>query len=193
MIRTSYRITSIPPSNNFVWHRIHLNEQLSQPRNFEFVEGVNRIDIGHREGGVALDKLYVTQTDDIPTDLGGLSTNCGSTAKSFDSETFVNTSSSTTQKMPEGYDAPVANEVSMYPNAADVSTQITMSNPEAEINKLYVYDVSGRLIRSYEGLQLKTSADAYVLQVSNLNNGIYLLRMVASDGSVFDEKLVVRH
>ncbi|MGB6150466.1 MAG: malectin domain-containing carbohydrate-binding protein [Pricia sp.] len=187
------RWNSIPPSNDFVWHRIHLNEQLSQPRSFEFIDGVNRIDIGHREGGVGLDKLYITQTDDVPRNLGGASTNCGGTGKTFDAETFANISGNATEKLPADFNTPVANEVSMYPNAAVISTKITMSNPEAEITKLYVYDVSGRLIRSYEGLELKTDADAYVLQVSNLDSGMYLLRMVTTDGNVFDEKLVVRH
>lgn len=187
------RWNSIPPSNGFVWHRIHLNEQLSQPRSFELVQGVNRIDIGHREGGVGLDKLYVTQTDDIPIGLGGASTNCGEVNPSFDSNVIAGNSGNANKTMPSAYNDPIPNEVSMYPNAAVSSTQITMSNPEADITKLYVYDVAGRLLRSYEGLELKTSAGAYLLQVSNLENGVYLLRMVTTDGNVFDEKLLVRH
>lgn len=187
------RWNSIPPSNNFVWHRIHLNEQLSQPRSFELVEGVNRIDIGHRESGVGLDKLYVTQTNDIPTSLGGASTNCGEVSPSFDSNVIAGNSGDANKTVPAAYNDPIPNEVSMYPNAAVTSTQITMSNPEADIAKLYVYDVSGRLLRSYEGLQLKTSPGAYLLQVSNLEDGVYLLRMITTDGNVFDEKLLVRH
>ncbi len=190
---TWVRWNSIPSGNNFAWHRIHLNEQLSQPRTFEFVDGVNQIEIGHRESGAALDKLYITQSDDIPTGLGGASTNCGGAEQTFDAATVAGNSGSANKLAPSEFNAPIANQVSMFPNAADYETQITMSNPEADITKLYVYDVSGRLIRSYEGLELKTSAGAYVLQVSNLDSGVYLLRMVATDGNVFDEKLVVRH
>ncbi|MDT7827289.1 malectin domain-containing carbohydrate-binding protein [Pricia sp. S334] len=186
------RWNSIPASNAFAWHRIHLNEQLSQPRSFEFIDGVNQIEIGHRESGAALDKLFITQTDDIPTALGGTSTNCDGPQQTFDLNEVTDNSGNANKTVPEDFNAPVPNEVSMFPNSAKYETQITMSNPEADITKLYVYDVSGRLLRSYEGLELKTSPGAYLLQVSNLENGVYLLRMVASDGNVFDEKLLVR-
>ncbi|HET8735283.1 MAG TPA: malectin domain-containing carbohydrate-binding protein, partial [Pricia sp.] len=190
---TWVRWNNIPASNGFVWHRIHLNEQLSQPRSFEFVDGVNQVEIGHRESGAALDKLYITQTDDMPTGLGGTSTNCGGTGKTFDPEVIANNTANADKSLPEGFNAPIANEISMYPNAAASSTQITMSNPEADIAKLYAFDVSGRLILSYEGLELKTSPGEYLLQVANLENGVYLLRLVTTDGNAYDEKLIVRH
>ena len=187
------RWNSIPASNSFAWHRIHFNEQLSQPRSFEFVEGINQIEIGHRESGVAIDKLYITQGDNLPNGLGGASGNCDATQQSLDAAAAAENFGNANKTVSGNFTAPIANEVSMFPNAAAISTQITMSNPEADIAKIYVYDVAGRLIRSHEGLEIKSGAGAYILEVSNLDSGVYLLRITATDGNVFDEKLVVRH
>ncbi|WP_400072158.1 malectin domain-containing carbohydrate-binding protein [Zobellia russellii] len=187
------RWNSIPASNEFVWHRVHLNEQLSKPRSFELVDGINKIEIGHREDGLGLDKLFLTKTGDLPSGLGGSASNCGGSGKTIDEKVIADNIQPEAIADVVFYSEKVPNGVDLYPNPASVETKIRLQNPEVQVNRVHVHDVAGRLIAVYDGQELRTAEGEYSLNVSHLTNGMYLLRIGISDGDVFDRKLIVNH
>lgn len=68
-----------------------------------------------------------------------------------------------------------ANAVSIYPNP--VSDEFKINNPA---NKVDIYDLSGRLIKSFKGdFRENTSFD-----VSNLNHAVYYIRITSEGGSL---------
>ncbi|SIS82960.1 PKD repeat-containing protein [Zobellia uliginosa] len=187
------RWNSIPASNEFVWHRVHLNEQLSKPRSFELIEGINKIEIGHREDGLGLDKLFLTKTGDLPSGLGGTASNCGGSGKTFEEQIIAGNLEVEAIADTQFYSEKVPNAVHLFPNPAVVQTKIRLDNPEVEIAQVRIYEASGRLIGVHQGEALKTGEDEYELNVSGLTNGVYFLRIAISDGEVFDRKLIVDH
>ncbi|OWW27408.1 hypothetical protein B4Q04_07075 [Zobellia sp. OII3] len=187
------RWNSIPASNEFVWHRVHLNEQLSKPRSFELIEGINKIEIGHREDGLGLDKLFLTKTGDLPSGLGGTASNCGGSGKTFEEQIIAGNLEVEAIADTQFYSEKVPNAVHLFPNPAVVQTKIRLDNPEVEIVQVRIHEASGRLISVHLGEALKTGEDEYELNVSGLTNGVYFLRIAISDGEVFDRKLIVDH
>jgi hypothetical protein len=70
------------------------------------------------------------------------------------------------------------NRIVFYPNPA--KSQINFSS---ELKELQLFDLSGKLIRLYQN---KSST----FDVSNLNEGIYLIKALTIDNQLFDKKLI---
>jgi N-acetylmuramoyl-L-alanine amidase len=66
------------------------------------------------------------------------------------------------------------NQITIYPNPSSDLINIS-SNYNLDINKLYVYDLNGRLLKTKEGNDLNK------LNISELTNGIYLLKIVNNE------------
>ena len=70
--------------------------------------------------------------------------------------------------------------LSLFPNPVKDSFYISKT-----IDKLDIYDISGRLVKSFNG---RLSAD-YPFDISNLNSSVYLIK-VKSGQSFFSTKLI---
>lgn len=66
----------IPGNTDFSWHQIHDGEQNTVFTSFELVDGPNTLEFGHREDGAGIDKVFVTNTNEVPEGFGTLSSNC---------------------------------------------------------------------------------------------------------------------
>ncbi|AKA36093.1 PKD domain-containing protein [Flagellimonas lutaonensis] len=67
---------SIPGGTAFSWHQVWDNDNNNTVVAFDLVDGANTIDVTNREQGTGLDKLYVTDTANVPAGLGGADPNC---------------------------------------------------------------------------------------------------------------------
>ncbi len=70
----------IGTNGNFEWRRLHTNENPNNTIDLPLNEGVNTIDIAHREDGMAIDKIHLTQTTNVPANLGGNAPSCTTSA-----------------------------------------------------------------------------------------------------------------
>ena len=78
-----------------------------------------------------------------------------------------------------------------YPNPASTSTSITsIIPPQFESGLLYLFDITGRQLRSYT---LSRGINQTVIDVSKLTSGEYLCVLSAEGYNVGSCKLVVSH
>ncbi len=66
----------IGSNGTFEWRRLHTNENPANIRDLTLIDGINTIDIAHREDGMAIDKIYLTQSTNIPSGLGNRAPSC---------------------------------------------------------------------------------------------------------------------
>lgn len=74
------------------------------------------------------------------------------------------------------------NSISIFPNPAN--TSITIKDTKSEVSGIEVYDITGKKVN-----QFKSSADGNY-DVSELSNGIYLLKVYSVNGASVTKKLI---
>ncbi len=70
----------IPTSLSWQWNIVK-NSNINDTLGLYLLEGINTIDIGRRESGTKIDKIFVTGYDDLPSGEGGSPANCPETFK----------------------------------------------------------------------------------------------------------------
>ena len=73
--------------------------------------------------------------------------------------------------------------VRVYPNPTSEVINITSNK---KISSLELFDITGRKIKSLQGLGTQSSID-----VSMLTNGVYVLKVVLASGDVVEERIIV--
>lgn len=73
---------------------------------------------------------------------------------------------------------------SIYPNPS-VAGKINLYFPTAERRTVTVYDVAGRALRSYENV------DAASFELTKMNSGVYVVKVIESGSRVQTQKLIV--
>ena len=63
-------------ASNFTWLQVYDSDNSNTIVSVNLSTGLNTIDIGFREDGAHIDKIYITQENDIPTGFGGDAYNC---------------------------------------------------------------------------------------------------------------------
>ncbi|MEM1321350.1 MAG: T9SS type A sorting domain-containing protein [Bacteroidota bacterium] len=77
-----------------------------------------------------------------------------------------------------------------YPNPAQDQLTVNVYNPdEAEATTLDLYDLNGKLLRQ-EAIQLQPGNNSYELDLSELNGGIYMLRLQRQSGISVVKKVI---
>ena len=73
---------------------------------------------------------------------------------------------------------------SFYPNPADNEICLSMS-PDVNCEKVEIYGMDGKLYHQ-QNFNLNT------VNISNLTNGIYMMKVTLDNGNTYTEKVVVR-
>ena len=76
-------------------------------------------------------------------------------------------------------------DISIYPNPAN--TQLSIDNGDIAMQELLLYDISGRLLK-----RVSVHANTTSLDVSDLQNGIYLIKITTRDAAFVRKIQVVR-
>ena len=78
-------------------------------------------------------------------------------------------------------------EVSLYPNPSKGKMTIKTSNSNT-LDQALVYDILGKQVASFQN---STSNDELQMDLTNLNNGVYLVKLVLEDGSLSTKKVII--
>ncbi|MEM6316437.1 MAG: collagen-binding domain-containing protein [Bacteroidota bacterium] len=71
-----YKWNSIQHTSNWAWRQVHDADNGNALVGFPLTAGANTVDFAYRENGVSLDKIHVTNADEVPTGTGEAATNC---------------------------------------------------------------------------------------------------------------------
>ncbi len=82
-------------------------------------------------------------------------------------------------------------ELSVYPNPAQHETRLKFVMTKAGMVDIQVYDLNGRLVKSQRSSQLPAGEHEMQLQVSDLQQGTYLIHLNAN-GESLSQKLIVQ-
>jgi hypothetical protein len=72
----------------------------------------------------------------------------------------------------------------IYPNPAE--NLLTIENPESEVFSVQLYELSGKLILQFN------LYSSHTIDISYINQGIYLLYLINNDGDQYVEKLLIK-
>jgi hypothetical protein len=81
--------------------------------------------------------------------------------------------------------------LSTYPNPAGEKLNLSIGRDIQGSVKITLSDLLGRTVRSQEVMDLKTNS-IYTIDVSDLKEGIYMLKVSSEKGST-TRKIIVRH
>jgi hypothetical protein len=79
----------------------------------------------------------------------------------------------------------VKNAVKLFPNPNN-SGQVTISN-SISLSEIAVYDVLGKRVKRIEANEKNNQT----INISDLNNGVYIVRLTANSGAVESKKLII--
>lgn len=79
--------------------------------------------------------------------------------------------------------------VSVYPNPSSGAIFIRGLDINENNLKIEWYDISGRLI-TQEAIPVQNGVAKLTAQ---FNNGVYLLRFISSDGSIYNQRVIIRN
>ncbi len=85
--------------------------------------------------------------------------------------------------------ARIFNHANLYPNPAKVETTLSFENP-VELLTIYLYDVLGRIVDTYEGRIVKKDGN-YVLDISSIPAGNYYIKTHDSQGNEYQKQLII--
>ena len=82
------------------------------------------------------------------------------------------------------------NDMIIYPN--QVSDFATVSfEKTTEVQQVYVFDITGRLIKSYHPKEIK-NGDNYIIDVNLYQQGPYIIKLIDSRGVNFEKQMIVK-
>ncbi|MEP3571289.1 MAG: BspA family leucine-rich repeat surface protein, partial [Flavobacteriaceae bacterium] len=82
------------------------------------------------------------------------------------------------------------NSLSMYPNPTSEYVSVTFEQP-LEIQKIFIYDTLGRLLRTYDA-EIFGDSKSYEINIQDLPMGTYFVRTEDMQGNQFQKQMVIR-
>jgi len=82
------------------------------------------------------------------------------------------------------------NFITVYPNQVSDFATVSFEKPTA-VQQIYVFDIVGRLIQSYNPNAIRTGID-YALDVTQYQQGAYIIKIIDTGGNHFQKQMVVR-
>ncbi|MEO9894047.1 T9SS type A sorting domain-containing protein, partial [Aurantibacter sp.] len=179
---------------DFSWRQLHDGERRNVFVTLNLQDGNNTIDFAHREEGVGLDKLYVTKTGVVPSGLGGTDFSCNNSNKGVVEDVLPTIAEGVLENSINNDTAlkVVPNQIQILPNPAIVDIKVSLSNATLDISQILIYDLSGRLIRTYDGYYHKVSDGEFVFNISSFESGMYYITITTSDNNTTKHKLIIR-
>ena len=183
----------IPGNDSFNWHQVHNGNNVTDLVSFNLQEGNNTIEISNREDGVSLDKLYLTKTNNLPGGFGMEANNClrNIAAKSSFDIDIVNSNTDSEKDKKEVVNSNAIVELKLIPNPASGYVNATISDPNVKVKTFYIYAIDGTLVKQIEGTAIKIVGGSYQLDISALQNGVYLIKATTDDKGALEFKLVI--
>lgn len=86
---------------------------------------------------------------------------------------------------------PGSTKMLLYPNPAADRLHIAMGSTTSA-SAFYLFDVNGRLVNEHAGEELSTGAGSYQLDLQRLGNGLYILKILDTEGNTYQRQLVIK-
>ena len=81
----------------------------------------------------------------------------------------------------------------IYPIPASQKISAAVADPSIAVAMIYIYNISGSLVKSFEKpIELKRSAGLYEIGITDLPNGVYILKAYMESYYAFQYRFVVR-
>jgi PKD repeat protein len=80
----------------------------------------------------------------------------------------------------------------LYPNPAASDVQITLPDRSVYIKEVSLHDLSGRMVRRYEAAQAESREGEFRFNVSDIEDGVYLVHLRTDSVIILKYKLVVK-
>ncbi len=134
--------------------------------------------IAYREDGAELDKIYITNTGTVPTDMGGDADTC----------------TITPPPPPIGLDPSenTGNKLNIYPNPVNDNAVIEFTLENTEFVNLSIVDYTGRTVVTLVNSTLSSGMNRIAVEGSILENGIYLCRLNTDNYSAVKPLMIFR-
>ncbi|MFW5820277.1 MAG: T9SS type A sorting domain-containing protein [Bacteroidota bacterium] len=114
--------------------------------------------------------------------------NCGDGKKSMNEDQILISKSNMVTNNPHPYsvkDNFTQSHVNIYPNPAEDLVQIELSNASLKLNEIKVYDIRGKIV-----LNEPLGSDSRSFDISELEQGIYILKLKTNSGNSYYTKLL---
>lgn len=146
---------------------------------FNFVQGNNVIEFAYRENGTALDKLYLTNSNMIPTGKGEPVPECAHTPFYAPNEVAYELDSNFNTK-----------RLILFPNPANGNVLLKADFLDANVPfQADVMDTQGRVLKTQQWGTFNLGA-VYALDIASLHKGAYIVRI--TQGSIqFTAQLII--
>jgi len=86
-------------------------------------------------------------------------------------------------------DAQEENNMTIFPNQVSDMAMVSFDKP-TEVQHIYVFDITGRLIKSYDPNAIRNGED-YLIDVNLYEQGAYFIKMVDNMGVNFQKQMIV--
>ncbi len=89
---------------------------------------------------------------------------------------------------------PLAQQVAMqlYPNPSVSVASLRILDPSIQLTEVSVYDITGRLVSSYDADSIGVSNGLYQINVAALDDGVYFINARTASSNVFKQQLIVK-
>ncbi len=148
------------------WDDVHDANNANTVVSYSLTKGSHTLTICYREDGAGLDKLYLTNTGNIPSGLGEEADNCLQ-----DDITEFNLHDN--------------QKIVVYPNPANETLMIELDGITDPKNELYLFNSIGMLIKTIR-LENRTNS----LDAAGLPKGIYYLKLTTNDGDIILQSFI---
>jgi len=176
---------SISGGNYFSWQQVHSSAIGPNYATYNLSAGTNTIEVGPREDGSGLDKLYLTKTGGTPIGFGGNASNCG---------VSLTTNIHTINDLNEAQVTTLSSDSTMIisPNPSKSYTTITINRTDLNISKIELYDLSGRFVRSFEISTAIYPKNSFEIDLTGIESGLYILHLLTAENQkIAESKLVI--
>ncbi len=174
------RWNNISKGETFTWNQVHDRELVSVPLEFDLQQGLNTIEIGNREDGVGLDKLFITKKEEIPNNFGEIDLSCESNQNIFLAKRLE-----TDIRRLDDID------LKLVPNPA--SEMVTLSfNKPVKFSSGAIFDIHGRLVQVISTINNPSNPMVYSININTLQPGLYYVNIIDVYGTSYEERLLVK-
>lgn len=82
-------------------------------------------------------------------------------------------------------------DILTYPNPTSDSLKIRLSEPMLKVLKIHIFDLNGKLVRTFNPYNISHISDHFAIDVQNLEKGIYMIKILVNNVKEYNEKIVV--
>ncbi|SFZ94054.1 Por secretion system C-terminal sorting domain-containing protein [Flaviramulus basaltis] len=82
-------------------------------------------------------------------------------------------------------------EIILFPNPANNETSIRISDENILLSNIDIYDISGRLIRSYNTSEQNTEKGLYKINISGIQEGTYIINLRTPTKNILSHKKLI--